>query len=432
MQKSVNSVEPVKKKGWFARRKDKKDAIALFDKLYEKLGEKGLKLYKKMTPLQKETCRGKLAEQITHEKATADAKHDYKKLHAFLQMASATGEITEWEDNEVDYKLTEALVDVFVNTEYTDLESVVSARMAVHALWNNNYYHSEFWETLLEHNDPCINAFIIRQMAKSEGGDEVLMKNQEKLASKLYLSDLGRKFLVKNFSGLNPETRRQILGILSTHGIPTDMTHLIPQMIDYPELKVPTMTWMISGIKIQSTKGAMNQIVLQKIMLDAVENIKMQIGKTLDKIKSSLDEAKGLERVVAAAVFKNFAVKVEVELGEEELEFLKKIIINPADHPKLRELSAKLLIEIESEEAKKIQEEAIEKGAEFFDESDVQKQLRGYDIVRLMTTVGSEYAKEILETMRDEALDDLKDNGASKEQKEFALKIVNDSAKLLE
>lgn len=424
-------VEP-KKKGWFARRKDKKEAIAIYTRLKGKLDEKGLDEYTALTPEQKQVIREKLAGDITHTKAVADAKQDYKELLKLLQFAATTGKATEWDEDDVDEKLTEALVEVFDNCEYNENGSVGSARMAVQALWNNNYYHGEFWETLLEHNDPMINAFVIHQVSITEGGNEVLMKNQEKLASKLYLSDLGRKFLVKNFSELNPETRRQMLTILSTHGIPTDMIHLIPQMIDYPELKVPTMGWMISGIKIQSTKGAMNQIVLQKIMLDAFENIKIQIGKTLNKIKSSFDEAKGLERIVAAAVFKNFGIKAEVELGEEELENLKAIIINPADHPKIREITARMLVENESEGAKKIQEEVIEKGAELFDESDVQKQSRGYDIVKLMTAVGSEYAKEVLETMRDEAVDDLKDKDIDEAQKELALKIVDDSAKLLE
>jgi len=426
MQKGVQSV----KRGWFARRKDKKEAIAIYDRLKEKLDEKGLEEYKALTPEQKGVVREKLAEDVLNKKAIADAKNDYKELLMLLQFAADTGKATEWGETEVDTSLTEALVEVFDNSEYTDKGVVGSARMAVQALWNNNYYHSEFWETLLEHNDPMINAFVIHQMTNTEGGDEVLIKNQEKLAAKMNLSQEGRKFLLKNFNELSAETRQQILGTLSTQGMPLDMTQVLPKMIDYPELRTRTMGWMLTGIKMQAIPTRPE--FLNKMMQAAARDIQMQMGKTLSKLKELVDDAVGLERVLIAAVFRNFKVKDEVELGDEELEVLKKIIVSPADHPKIREMTARMLIENESGKAKKLQEDAIEKGAELFDDADVKEQMKGYDIVRLMAHVGSGYAKEILESMRGEALDDLKDDSISKEHKEFALKIVDDSAKLLE
>ena len=426
MQKSVQSV----KKGWFARRKDKKAAIAIYDRLKGKFDGKGLEEYKTLTPEQKQVVREKLSEDILNKKAIADAKNDYKELLVLLQFAADTGKATEWDETEVDTNLTEALVEVFDNSEYTNKGAEGSARMAVQALWNNNYYHSEFWETLLEHNDPMINAFVIHQMTNTEGGDEVLIKNQEKLAAKMNLSQEGRRFLLKNFSELSAETRQQVLGTLSTQGMPLDMTRVLPKMIDYPELRAKTMGWMISGIRMQTIRT--NPESLNKMVQAAARDMQMQIGKTLSKIKDLVDDAVGLERVLIAAVFRNFKVREEIELGEEELEVLKDIVVSPADHPKIREITARMLVENESDKSKKLQEETIEKGAELFDEAEVKEQMKGYDIVKLMAYVGSGYAKEILESMRDEASEDLKDDNISKEQKELALRIVKDSAKLLE
>jgi len=431
MQKHVNS-DKSKKEGWFARRRGKKEAIAVYERIKGKLDEKGLEEYKALTPEQKGVVREKLSGDILHTKAVADTKKDYKELLALLQFAATTGKTTDWGEDEIDIKLTEALVEVFDNSEYTEPGAVGSARMAVQALWNNNYYHGEFWETLLEHNDPMINAFVIHNMTITEGGDEVLMKNQDKLAAKMNLTDVGRKFLLKNFDELAAETRQQILGMLSTNGMPMDMTPILPKMIEYPELRVPMMAWMIRGININATHAAMKPELLQKMVQAAAKDIQMQMGKTLTKIHELIEDAVGLERVLIAALYRNFKINGEVNLGEEELGFVKKIILSPADHPKIREICAGMLVENESAEAKKMQEEAITEGAELFDDADVKAQTKGYDIVRLMATVGSSYAKEILESMRDEALEDIKDKNASKEQKELALKIVNDSAGLLE
>jgi len=431
MHKSVNSGKP-KREGWFARRKGKKAAIAIYDRIKGKLDEKGLEEYNALTSEQKQAIREKLAGDIRHTKAVADAKEDYGELLKLLQFASTTGNATEWKDDEIDTKLTEALVDVFDNSEYSEAGAVASARMAVQALWNSNYYHGEFWETLLEHNDPMINAFVIHNMSITEGGDEVLMNNQDKLVAKMNLSELGRKFLLKNFDELASETRQQILGFVSTNGMPMDMTPVLPKMIDYPELRIPTMAWMIKGININASHVAKKPELLQKMVQAAAKDMQLQMGKTLTKIHELVEDAVGLERVLIAALYRNFKVDREVNLGEEELEFVKKIVLSHKDHPKIREICAGMLVENESDKAKKLQEEAIVEGAELFDDADVKEQIKGYDVVRLMATVGSKYAKEILESMRDEALDDIKDKDSSNEQKELALKIVNDSAKLLE
>lgn len=428
MQKSVESAD---KKGWFARRKDKKEAVAFYERIKEKLDKKLIEEYKELNPEQKKAVREKLADDITWTKAVSDGKRDYTDLIKLLRLAAVTGKVTDWAVDKTDYELTESIIEVFDKSEYIQEGAVISARLAVEALWNNNYYHSEFWETLLEHNDPVINAYVINQFTTTEGGDEILMKNQEKLVAKMGVSEPGRKFLVENFSSLSKETRRQVLGIFSAQGVPMDMSPLISEMVDYPDIKVPAMAWMIAGIKVSATQ-MVDPKALNTVVRESVEKVKTEIGKALDKIITSVDETSGLVRAVSAGVIKTFKADAKVELGEEELEVLKTIVLSPGDHAKVRSVSGMLLTENETEGAKKLVEETINEGAELFDDADVQKQAMGYDVIRIMIMAGSKYAKEILESMKDEALDDLKDKNASKEQKELALKIVNESAKLLE